>query len=381
MIAIKEAADFAGLATAERDRAHAARKQAAMTTAAAADALAEAQQEAARIVADAEDAMRLADGQADGAVLTAEIHDARAALLDQAAALRDQAETADTLAGDLSAERERLEQQAAELDARLEQLADDQAATEAALAAALESGDVDGITGARGRLAAIAEVRERLSPELGAARAAAAAIGGEDGPGRLAAAFEAARAHRAGLWGSLRALADDEGAPDAVRAAAALGRDAEAARATAEAAAVADQIAALREPLSAVLARVPGERDEIERRRDRPYRLMAARIRLANLAEAYKRREAELTRTLSVAEDWTARLAECDPMTLADVLAGGARFLGHMAGLLEGTSPALPPDDLDTSPEAKRAALLEELTDDAWLAPAETPRPGAVVIR
>jgi hypothetical protein len=383
MTTTDEAAGFAELAAAERSRSQAAREHAAVTAAAARAAMAEAQQEAAQIVADAEDAVRQADGEADGAVLAAEIHDARAALLEQADALGDAVEAAGAIAGNLAVERVRLEQQAAELDARLEQLADDQAATEAALATALEEGDVDAITASRGRLAAIGEVRDRLSPELAAPRAAVAAIGDTEGAGRLAEVIATGRARQAELWGTLCALADDEDAPDAVRALAALERDAVAGRASAEAAAVSAQIAPLCEALAVVLARVPGERAEIERRRDLPYRMMAARIRLANLAGAYKGREAALSAQLQAAEDWMTRLAECDPATVADVLAGGVRCRGQMAGLLETVGAPLPPDDLDTSTEGKRAALLEELTDDAWLAPADVPqgRPSTVVIR
>ena len=243
--------------------------------------------------------------------------------------------------------------------------------------------DVDAITASRGRLAAIGEVRDRLSPELAAPRAAVAAIGDTEGAGRLAEVIATGRARQAELWGTLCALADDEDAPDAVRALAALERDAVAGRASAEAAAVSAQIAPLCEALAVVLARVPGERAEIERRRDLPYRMMAARIRLANLAGAYKGREAALSAQLQAAEDWMTRLAECDPATVADVLAGGVRCRGQMAGLLETVGAPLPPDDLDTSTEGKRAALLEELTDDAWLAPADVPqgRPSTVVIR
>jgi hypothetical protein len=355
-----EAASFTELAAAERSQAQEARAQAARTTAAAEAALTEAQEEAARIVADAEEAARQAGAEAAGGQLSAGLLDARAALLDQARALSTQAEAADSRAADLTAERTRLADQADGLDARLAELAADLAGTEAALATALEGGDVDGITAARGRIAAIGEVRDRLSPDRDAARAAVAAIGSEEGPGRLAEVIAAGRARQAELWGALCVLADDEDAPDGVRALAALERDAVAGRARSEAAALSDQIDALRPALSEVLARVPGERTEIERRRDLPFRLVAGRIRLAHLAEAYKRREADLSAHLSAAEDWMTRLAECDPAALSDVLAGGLRCRGQMARRLEETSPPLAPDDLDMSPEAVRAALREE---------------------
>jgi vacuolar-type H+-ATPase subunit I/STV1 len=169
-----------------------------------------AQSEAARIIRDAEAEARKLIAQATAADREASELEERGGYLRHAAQLEDQAGEADRRVADLEAEQVRLADQVATLDERLTGLDADRDDVQHQLSAARDTGDLDAITQAQGRLAAIADLAATLTTRRAAVAQRAEAIGDGTGRGELHDAQAVTAAHRAELR-RLRAILDPEG--------------------------------------------------------------------------------------------------------------------------------------------------------------------------